>query len=94
MIGIIIDGCSRHLHLHVVSADLCATALKKKKHYNSFHPALGFFLHLDQVIAWLDAELEPASVYATVRPERAHVPVLFVLINFYLRAHHRTRQPH
>ncbi|KAF9532911.1 hypothetical protein CPB83DRAFT_806534 [Crepidotus variabilis] len=44
-----------HLHLHVLSADLCSEKLKVKKHYNSFHPKLGFFLHLDEVLSWLDA---------------------------------------
>ncbi|KAI0064664.1 hypothetical protein BV25DRAFT_1852604 [Artomyces pyxidatus] len=45
-----------HVHLHVISADLCAPALKNKKHYNSFHPKLGYFLHLDTVLEWFDAE--------------------------------------
>ncbi|KAA1469527.1 HIT-like protein, partial [Dentipellis sp. KUC8613] len=44
-----------HLHLHVISADLCSERLKHKKHYNSFHPARGFFLPLDDVLAWYDA---------------------------------------
>lgn len=30
--------------------------MKHKKHYNSFHPNLGFFLHLDDVLSWFDAE--------------------------------------
>ena len=47
---------TRHLHLHVISADLCSEKLKHKKHYNSFHPKLGFFLHLDEVESWFDAE--------------------------------------
>lgn len=46
----------RHLHLHVISADLCSPAMKNKKHYNSFHPGRGFFLHLDDVMSWFDAE--------------------------------------
>jgi aprataxin len=46
---------SRHIHLHVISSDLTSQALKTKKHYNSFHPKLGFFLPLDKVISWLDA---------------------------------------
>ncbi|KZS99263.1 hypothetical protein SISNIDRAFT_448138 [Sistotremastrum niveocremeum HHB9708] len=44
-----------HLHLHVISSDLCAPALKNKKHYNSFHSKLGFFLHLNDVLEWFDA---------------------------------------
>lgn len=46
----------RHLHLHVISADLCSPAMKVKKHYNSFHPKLGFFIPLDDVLSWFDAE--------------------------------------
>ncbi|KAJ3883724.1 HIT-like domain-containing protein [Lentinula edodes] len=45
-----------HLHLHVISSDLCSERLKNKKHYNSFHPKLGFFLHIDDVLSWFDSE--------------------------------------
>lgn len=45
-----------HVHLHVLSSDLCSPSMKKKKHYNSFHPKHGFFLHLDDVLSWLDTE--------------------------------------
>ncbi|ESK93045.1 hypothetical protein Moror_8948 [Moniliophthora roreri MCA 2997] len=45
-----------HLHLHVLSADLCSEKMKNKKHYNSFHPKLGFFLHLEDVLSWFEAE--------------------------------------
>lgn len=44
-----------HLHLHVLSADLYSPKMKLKKHYNSFHPSLGFFLHLKDVLSWFDA---------------------------------------
>lgn len=44
-----------HLHLHVLSADLYSPKMKLKKHYNSFHPNLGFFLHLKDVLSWFDA---------------------------------------
>lgn len=44
-----------HLHLHVLSADLHSPKMKLKKHYNSFHPSLGFFLHLKDVLSWFDA---------------------------------------
>jgi aprataxin len=44
-----------HLHLHVLSSDLCSEKMKHKKHYNSFHPKLGFFLHLHEVLSWFDA---------------------------------------
>jgi len=37
--------------------------MKTKKHYNSFHPKHGFFLHLDNVLSWLDAE---PSYYKTM----------------------------
>ncbi|KAF5391469.1 hypothetical protein D9757_002034 [Collybiopsis confluens] len=50
-----------HLHLHVLSSDLCSPRLKNKKHYNSFHPKLGFFLHIDEVLSWFDGE---ASYYS------------------------------
>jgi hypothetical protein len=49
----------RHLHLHVISSDLCSPSLKQKKHYNSFHPTLGFFLHIDEVLSWF--EMDDAS---------------------------------
>ena len=52
------------MHLHVISGDLCSPTLKHKKHYNSFHPKLGFFMHLDDVVEWFDAEPE---VFKTVR---------------------------
>ena len=42
----------RHLHLHVISADLTAPALKTKRHYNSFSPRVGFFVPLEEVRAW------------------------------------------
>ncbi|OAX38652.1 HIT-like protein [Rhizopogon vinicolor AM-OR11-026] len=52
-----------HLHLHILSADLCSPRMKLKKHYNSFHPKLGFFLHLSDVLSWFDAE---PSYYQTI----------------------------
>lgn len=39
-----------------MSADLVSDRMKNKKHYNSFHPSLGFFLHIDDVLSWFDAE--------------------------------------
>jgi len=42
----------KHLHLHIISSDLISDKLKHKKHYNSFRPDLGFFLHLKDVISW------------------------------------------
>ncbi|KAH9966867.1 hypothetical protein BC827DRAFT_1102360, partial [Russula dissimulans] len=41
-----------HLHLHVISSDLIAPALKTKRHYNSFSPRVGFFVPLAEVRAW------------------------------------------
>ncbi|KAG2078122.1 HIT-like protein [Suillus decipiens] len=52
-----------HLHLHVLSADLCSPRMKLKKHYNSFHPKLGFFIHLSDVLSWFEAE---SSYYKTI----------------------------
>jgi len=43
-----------HLHLHVISSDLTAEALKTKRHYNSFSPRVGFFLPLADVRAWFE----------------------------------------
>lgn len=45
---------SDHVHLHVLSSDLCSPSLKKKQHYNSFRPDLGFFLHLADVLSWFE----------------------------------------
>ena len=53
----------RHIHLHIMSADLCSPAMKNKKHYNSFHPKRGFFIPLSDVQEWQDAE---PSYFATV----------------------------
>ena len=54
----------RHLHLHIISADLCGEGMKKARHYNSFHPKLGYFLHLDDVLGWFEAV---DSVFNSVR---------------------------
>ncbi|GHJ87757.1 hypothetical protein NliqN6_4159 [Naganishia liquefaciens] len=40
----------RHLHLHIISTDFVSPSLKVKKHYASFHPTLGFFLPLADVL--------------------------------------------
>jgi len=60
--------CIRHLHVHVISSDLCSPALKTKKHYNSFHPKLGFFLHLDEVLSWFDADPTFYSTMSALKP--------------------------
>lgn len=43
--------------------------MKVKKHYNSFHPKLGFFIHLEEVQEWFEAE---PSYYLSVSGN-AHV---------------------
>jgi aprataxin len=40
--------------LHVISSDLTASALKTKRHYNSFSPRVGFFIPLTKVRAWFE----------------------------------------
>ncbi|TFK76506.1 HIT-like protein [Pluteus cervinus] len=57
-----------HLHLHVLSDDLCSERMKNKKHYNSFHPKLGFFIHIEEVQSWFDAE--PSYYDSMVQRER------------------------
>ncbi|KAH9951992.1 HIT-like domain-containing protein, partial [Amylocystis lapponica] len=59
-----------HLHLHVMSADLCSPAMKKKKHYNSFHPKLGFFLSLDDVLSWYEAEPTYFGTMSKLKPSQ------------------------
>jgi len=56
-----------HLHLHVISDDLCSPTLKHKKHYNSFNPKLGFFLHLTEVLEWFNAEPSYFSVMSELK---------------------------
>lgn len=58
----------KHLHLHVMSGDLCSDKMKNKKHYNSFHPKLGFFLHLEDVLSWFEAEPSFYARKAQVSP--------------------------
>ncbi|KAI0647091.1 hypothetical protein C8Q79DRAFT_604310 [Trametes meyenii] len=48
-----------HLHLHVMSTDFTGQFFKTKKHLNSFHPRLGFFLGIDEVLRWFDPDIEP-----------------------------------
>ncbi|GAA5983080.1 hypothetical protein JCM10908_000149 [Rhodotorula pacifica] len=49
----------RHVHLHVISTDFISPKLKNKKHWNSFHPTLGYFLHLSDVIAAVESGNNP-----------------------------------
>ncbi|CAK5264575.1 unnamed protein product [Mycena citricolor] len=65
-----------HLHLHVLSDDLCSDRMKHKKHYNSFHPKLGFFLSLDEVLSWFDAEPSYFNSMSQLEPKRHYEPML------------------
>lgn len=65
----------RHLHLHVISTDFVSPPLKTKKHYNSFHPTLGFFLPLDSVIRSLqESHSTNTNIHTSTRTSRAHSP--------------------
>lgn len=64
-----------HLHLHVISGDLCSPKLKNKKHYNSFHPKLGFFLHLSDVLSWFDADPSYFEMMSQLR-KKGYEPLL------------------
>jgi aprataxin len=57
----------RHVHLHILSGDLVSPSLKNKKHYNSFHPSLGFFLHLEDVVSWFDLPQEAFDDVITIK---------------------------
>jgi len=58
-----------HVHLHIISSDLCSPSLKNKKHYNSFHPKLGFFIHFDEVLSWFEGSVsDPVSSGAPKTP--------------------------
>ncbi|KAH6918642.1 HIT-like domain-containing protein [Coprinopsis sp. MPI-PUGE-AT-0042] len=59
-----------HLHLHVLSADLVSERMKNKKHYNSFHPSLGFFLHISDVLEWFDATPEYFKDVTELNPKK------------------------
>jgi len=65
-----------HLHLHVISADLVSETMKNKKHYNSFHPKLGFFLHIQEVLEWFDAEPTFFSSTAKAIKPTKYEPIL------------------
>ncbi|KAF8305549.1 hypothetical protein DL93DRAFT_312487 [Clavulina sp. PMI_390] len=59
-----------HIHLHIISNDLISDHLKKKRHYNSFHPSLGFFIHLDEVLSWFDLPDDEFKKNALLDPNR------------------------
>ncbi|KAJ7172534.1 hypothetical protein C8R46DRAFT_1259665 [Mycena filopes] len=65
-----------HLHLHVLSDDLCTERMKTKKHYNSFLPKLGFFLDIGEVLSWFDAEDSYFRSMANLDPKKHYEPML------------------
>jgi hypothetical protein len=66
----------RHLHLHVISADLTAPALKTKRHYNSFSPRTGFFVPLTEVRAWFNDDGAKVRKNCKSRKNCSHVVLL------------------
>ncbi|KAG9127505.1 hypothetical protein FRC07_012914 [Ceratobasidium sp. 392] len=63
-----------HVHLHILSSDLCAPALKKKHHYNSFRPDLGFFLHLEDVLGWFELPVATPFTKGPTFEQKAAIP--------------------
>jgi len=57
-----------HIHLHIISADMCSDFMKIKKHYNSFHPKGDFFLQLKDVTEWLEAQPSFFRKMAELKP--------------------------
>ena len=66
---------------------MCAPSLKYKKHYNSFHPELGFFLHIDKVLSWFEGD--SASFDKVVTNSRPCVMLKLVSGDVYLSFVHR-----
>ncbi|KAH8833805.1 HIT-like protein [Flagelloscypha sp. PMI_526] len=64
-----------HIHLHIISDDYVSDKLKHKKHYNSFHPKLGFFLDVNDVLGWFDAHSTYYQKMATLEP-KTYEPLL------------------
>ncbi|KAI0256898.1 HIT-like domain-containing protein [Lactifluus subvellereus] len=58
-----------HLHVHVISSDLTAPALKTKRHYNSFSPRTGFFVPLVEVRSWFADHSDQFAKTARLAPE-------------------------
>ncbi|KAH9856923.1 hypothetical protein C2E23DRAFT_805970 [Lenzites betulinus] len=66
-----------HLHLHLVSGEFLGEYFKNKKHNNSFHPRMGFFLPLAEVLGWLDADVGPSWFATKAKMEsKAYAPIL------------------
>ncbi|KAF8610152.1 hypothetical protein BDV93DRAFT_601209 [Ceratobasidium sp. AG-I] len=63
-----------HVHLHILSSDLCAPPLKKKHHYNSFRPDLGFFLHLADVLSWFELPTATPFTKGLTYEQKAAIP--------------------
>jgi len=63
-----------HIHLHIISSDFISPTLKIKKHWNSFNPKHGFFLHLKDVLGWLD--LPEAGLQEHIRLTSQSGPLL------------------
>ncbi len=66
-------GIFRHIHLHIMSTDFNGGFIKSKKHLNSFHPKVGFFLHIDDVLSWFEPDVAP-TWFAMVRAYRGPLP--------------------
>ncbi|KAL0946965.1 hypothetical protein HGRIS_013118 [Hohenbuehelia grisea] len=64
-----------HLHIHIISSDLCSPTLKTKKHLNSFHPKHGFFLPFTEVLSWFDAEDSYFTTMAALKKSQ-YEPIL------------------
>ncbi|KAF7305119.1 HIT domain-containing protein [Mycena kentingensis (nom. inval.)] len=65
-----------HLHLHVISDDFISDRLKVKKHYNSFHPTLGFFLPISDVLSWFDTDSDSYFSSMTSLDPKSYDPLL------------------
>jgi hypothetical protein len=42
-----------HIHLHLISSDFISPHLREK-YYNGFHPRVGLFIHLSEVMEWFE----------------------------------------
>jgi hypothetical protein len=63
------DLFKSHLHLHVMSSDLCGADMERFIQYNGFHPDVGLFVTIDQVLAWFDGP------YSNYRKRRCTSPI-------------------
>ena len=65
----------RHIHLHIISTEFRGEYFRSKKHVNSFHPTLGFFIHLDDVLSWFDPGVEPTWFAMVSMLGSLHFPI-------------------